>query len=86
MSGGFPSLVAERAPAGQTGIAAGIYNTLRTLAGGIAGGLFAVVLSNVLLAGSSLPSEAYRVVWLTCAVSGLLAAWLVLFARRRTTE
>ncbi|MGX1675923.1 MFS transporter [Streptomyces sp. NPDC055400] len=87
MSGGFPSLVAERAPAGQTGIAAGIYNTVRTLAGGIAGGLFAVVLSNVLLAHSQLPSvAAYRIVWLTCALSGLLAAALILFARRRTTE
>ncbi|MEK0098945.1 MFS transporter [Streptomyces sp. A475] len=87
MSGGFPSLVAERAPAGQTGIAAGIYNTVRTLAGGIAGGLFAVVLSNVLLANSPLPSvEAYRLVWLTCALSGLVAAGLVLLARRRTTD
>lgn len=87
MSGGFPSLVAERAPRGQTGIAAGIYNTVRTLAGGIAGGLFAVVLSNVLLAGSPLPSvDAYRLVWLTCALSGLLAAALILFARRRTHD
>ncbi|MEU6380796.1 MFS transporter [Streptomyces sp. NPDC046909] len=87
MSGGFPSLVAERAPKGQTGIAAGIYNTVRTLAGGIAGGLFVVVLSNVLLAGSELPSvNAYRLVWLTCAVSGLLAAALILFARRRTDD
>ncbi|WP_306323526.1 MULTISPECIES: MFS transporter [unclassified Streptomyces] len=87
MSGAFPSLVAERSPAGQTGIAAGVYNTLRTLAGGVAGGLFAVVLSNILLADSALPSaEAYRIVWLACALSGLGAAGLVLFARRRTTD
>lgn len=60
---------------------------MRTLAGGIAGGLFAVVLSNVLLAGSPLPSvDAYRLVWLTCALSGLLAAALILFARRRTHD
>ncbi|MEU0740839.1 MFS transporter [Streptomyces sp. NPDC006134] len=88
MSGGFPSLVAERAPADRAGIAAGVYDTLRTLAGGIAGGLFAVVLSSsVLLAGSPLPSAgAYRVVWLACAVPGLAAAGLVLFARRRTAD
>ncbi|MYW66140.1 hypothetical protein GTY65_19095 [Streptomyces sp. SID8379] len=86
LSGGLPSLVAERAPAGQSGIAAGVSNTVRTPAGGVAGGLFAVVLGSVLLADAPLPSvEAYRIVWLTCALSGLVAAGLVLFARRRTT-
>jgi len=87
MSGAFPSLVAERSPRGQTAVAAGIYNTVRTLAGGVAGGLFAVVLSSVLLANSPLPSlTAYRIVWLTCALSGLLAACLILFARRRSAD
>lgn len=43
--GGLPALVAELAPSGGTGIATGVYNSLRTLGGATAGAVFAMVLS-----------------------------------------
>ncbi len=43
--GGLPALVAEEAPSGGTGIATGVYNSLRTLGGATAGAVFAMVLS-----------------------------------------
>ena len=83
LSGGLPSLVAENAPEDQTGIAAGLYNTVRTLAGGLAGGVFAVVLGNMVLSGTDIPAAtAYHVVWACCAGAGVLAAALALFVAR----
>ncbi len=43
--GGLPALVAEVAPKNNTGIATGVYNSLRTLGGATAGAIFALVLS-----------------------------------------
>lgn len=43
--GGLPALVAELAPATGTGIATGVYNSLRTLGGATAGAVFAMVLA-----------------------------------------
>lgn len=86
LSGGLPSLVAENAPEDQTGIAAGLYNTVRTLAGGLAGGVFAVVLGNMVLAGTDIPAAtAYHLVWGCCAAAGVVAALLALFVARGGT-
>ncbi|WP_028921591.1 MFS transporter [Pseudonocardia acaciae] len=80
LSSGLPTLVAERSPAGHVGITTGMYNTLRTVGGGFAGGLFAVILSNVLITGGPhLPSvTAYQLIWATCALAAALTAALIL--------
>ncbi|MER7557530.1 MFS transporter [Nocardioides sp. NPDC126508] len=73
--GALPALVAELAPGDQTGIAAGVYNSLRTLGGAAAGAVFAVVLAAFTASGSLSSSiGGYVTVWSVCAGSFVLSA------------
>lgn len=79
----MPALVAEVAPAGTTGIAAGVYNTVRVLGGSVVAGAFSVVLGTMVLTRTRIPTEqAYQVIWIGCAVMGLLITLLTAATRR----
>lgn len=74
--GALPALVAEEAPSNATGIATGIYNSLKTLGGAVAGSLFAIVLAAFVIPGAGAASlGGYVTVWGVCA--GLFALGLV---------
>lgn len=86
----LPTLLMQHLPADQTGIGTGMYNTLKTLAGAVAGAAFAAVMNRLVLdlPGSLIASEtAYVIVWASCGALGLLGvlvAWRV--GRGRTAE
>ncbi|MGW9113743.1 MFS transporter [Microbacterium sp. NPDC055683] len=89
--GALPATLAELAPSDQTGIAAGVYNSLRTLGGAAAGAVFALVLSTALAPGADFPGiEGYITVWAVeaCAFAvGVVAlALLRLPAGTRTAQ
>ncbi|WP_052743233.1 MFS transporter [Streptomyces mangrovisoli] len=81
--GSIPALIMQGLPADQTGIGTGIYNTLKTLAGSVAGAAFAVVMNQnqLKIPGVHLSDEhGYVLVWSICAavaVIGVAAAALV---------
>lgn len=62
--GALPALIAEEAPSDATGIATGIYNSLKTLGGAVAGSLFAIVLSAFFIPEAGAAS-----------IGGYLAVW-----------
>ncbi|APF33485.1 MFS transporter [Microbacterium paludicola] len=73
--GALPALVAELAPTDSTGIAAGVYNSLRTLGGSTAGAVFAVVLAGFTTTGALHSSiQGYITIWGVCAAAFLIAA------------
>ncbi|MFP5313446.1 MAG: MFS transporter, partial [Actinomycetes bacterium] len=64
MLGALPAVVAENSPADQTGIATGLYNSLKTIGGSAAGALFGMVLGSSAIAGSNSSSlSGYLTVW-----------------------
>ncbi|MCT9820839.1 MFS transporter [Microbacterium sp. W1N] len=80
--GALPALVAELAPADETGIAAGVYNSLRTLGGAVAGAVFGVVLASFLVPATHASSVGgYATVWTVCASLFVLAFIALLFQR-----
>ncbi|MGO2658317.1 MFS transporter [Mycetocola reblochoni] len=82
--GAMPTLIAERSPSDATGIAAGIYNTLRTLGGAIAGALVAFVLTVTVPDGGSVPGiSGYVLVWVASAVAFGIAIVLLSASRQR---
>ncbi|MFD0509498.1 MULTISPECIES: MFS transporter [Streptomyces] len=82
----MPALVAEAAPPESTGIATGIYNTVRVLGGSVIGGAFSIILASMVLAHTKIPSvHAYQVIWLVCAAMGLLLATLTALTGRAAT-
>lgn len=82
--GATPAMIAENAPVDATGIAAGVYNTLRTVGGAVAGALVSVLLSSFVLPTLGIPSETgYVLVWVGSAVAFGVAA-VVLAMMRRT--
>ncbi|REJ04393.1 MFS transporter [Microbacterium bovistercoris] len=85
--GALPALVAELSPASETGIATGLYNTLKTLGGSVAGAVFAVVLSAFALPGTLASSVGgYVTVWLICAAAFALAFLLLMIVRVRGAQ
>lgn len=73
--GALPALLAERAPSSDTGIATGVYNSLRTLGGSAAGALFALVLTTFTPAGSLTSSiGGYLTIWAICAGAFVVSA------------
>ncbi|MFG3231638.1 MFS transporter [Streptomyces antibioticus] len=83
----MPALVAETAPPGTTATAAGVYNSVRVLGGLVAAGAFSVLLAGMVTARSAVPTErAYEVIWVVCAVLGVLVAVLTTATRRRTED
>lgn len=73
--GALPALLAERAPSSDTGIATGVYNSLRTLGGSAAGAVFALVLTTFTPAGSLTSSiGGYLTIWAICAGAFVVSA------------
>ncbi|MFK4789838.1 MFS transporter [Microbacterium sp. ZW T5_56] len=80
--GALPALVAEVAPSDQTGIATGVYNSLRTLGGSAAGAVFAVILAGFTASGSLSSSiGGYVTIWAVCAGAFVIAAVALAFMR-----
>ncbi len=80
--GALPAAAAAAAPLGQTGIAAALTNTTKTIGGSFASAVFGIVLAaGVLTAvGSTASSLAgYMTVWVICGVGALVAAVLLFF-------
>ncbi|WP_113716642.1 MFS transporter [Arthrobacter dokdonensis] len=61
--GALPSMVAELSPRDQTGIATGIYNSLKTLGGAVGGAVFGVILAATIRPGLGAALGAYQTVW-----------------------
>ncbi|TDP93190.1 putative MFS family arabinose efflux permease [Leucobacter luti] len=74
--GALPALISEEAPSDATGIATGVYNSLKTLGGAVAGSVFAMVLTAFVVPELGAASRAgYLTIWAICAgafVLGLL--------------
>ncbi len=77
-----PAIVAELAPAGQTGIAAGLYNTLRSVGSALAGAVFALALA-AFAGANGIGVGGYVLVWVISAVGFVVAGALVWAARDR---
>jgi predicted MFS family arabinose efflux permease len=77
----LPAAAAAAAPRGQTGIAAGLTNTTKTIGGSFASAVFGTVLAaGVVTAGTTAASLAgYFTVWTICGVGALVAAILLFF-------
>ncbi|MDO9397655.1 MAG: MFS transporter [Herbiconiux sp.] len=80
--GAMPAAAAAAAPPGQTGIAAALTNTTKTIGGSFASAVFAVVLiqgaSAAVTAGASSLSG-YLTVWSICAGGAVVAGILLFF-------
>lgn len=80
--GALPALIAESAPRDQTGIASGLYNSMKTLGGSASGAVFGVVLTSFAIAGTKASSlGGYIAVWSACAVAFLLCLVALAFIR-----
>lgn len=79
--GALPAAAAAAAPIGQTGIAAGLTNTTKTIGGSFASAVFAIVLIQGLSNASSTASSlsGYMTVWTICGAGALTAAVLLFF-------
>jgi MFS family permease len=77
----LPAAAAAAAPRGQTGIAAGLTNTTKTIGGSFASAVFGIVLATgaVSLAGTAAPLAGYMTVWIVCGAGALAAAVALLF-------
>ncbi|RNE49999.1 MFS transporter [Corynebacterium alimapuense] len=74
LMGALPALLAELAPTGSTGIAAGIYNSLRTLGGAAAGAIFALVLASFTAEGELVSDlGGYLTIWAISAAAFIIA-------------
>jgi MFS family permease len=77
----LPAAAAAAAPRGQTGIAAGLTNTTKTVGGSFASAVFGIVLATgvVSAAGTAASLSGYFTVWTICGAGALLAAVLLFF-------
>ncbi|MGW4479289.1 MFS transporter [Rhodococcus triatomae] len=80
--GALPTVVVKLAPPDSVGIASGLYNTSRTVAGAVSGAVFALLMSSMVAptvqaGGTPITSvTGYHAVWSVCAVLSLLTALL----------
>ncbi|MCA4135290.1 MFS transporter [Arthrobacter sp. M4] len=81
LMGSLPALIAENAPDASTGIATGVYNSLRTLGGSMAGALFGIILTVFAQADGSASDGGYTLIWVIAAVCFALAG-IVLAIRK----
>ncbi|KRB37256.1 transporter [Microbacterium sp. Root180] len=80
--GALPAAAAAAAPHGQTGIAAALTNTTKTIGGAFASAVFGVVLAagaGVVASETAASLGGYMAVWSICAAGGFLAAVLLFF-------
>jgi MFS family permease len=77
----LPAAAAAAAPRGQTGIAAGLTNTTKTIGGSFASAVFGIVLATgvVAAAGTAASLAGYFTVWTICGAGALIAAVLLFF-------
>jgi MFS family permease len=78
--GALPAAAAAAAPRGQTGIAAALTNTTKTIGGSFASAVFGIALAMgvATVAGSTASSlSGYMTVWIICGVGALVAAVLL---------
>ncbi|MFI2115455.1 MFS transporter [Streptomyces rubiginosohelvolus] len=81
--GAMPTVIVEATEPARTGIAAALYNNVKTLGGAVAGGVFASVLGAFAGSSTGEPSEGgYVAVWVVGAVCAGVAVLMTLFARR----
>ncbi|MGN6503802.1 MAG: MFS transporter [Pseudolysinimonas sp.] len=80
----LPAAAAAAAPRGQTGIAAGLTNTTKTVGGSFASAVFGTVLATgaIAAAGTAASLSGYMTVWAICGGGALLAAVLLFFVPR----
>lgn len=85
--GGLPAATAEASPADETGIATGVYNSVKTLGGALAGAVFAVVLGLFIIpeAGAS-GLGGYISIWIICAVATGICPILLSLIRAHTAD
>ncbi len=79
--GAMPAAAAAAAPDGQTGMAAALTNTTKTIGGAFSSAVFGVVLAagaGTVLAQTAASLSGYLTVWAICAAGGFLAAALLL--------
>ncbi len=80
--GAMPAAAAAAAPEGQTGIAAALTNTTKTIGGSFASAIFAVVLfqgASTAVTATASSLSGYLVVWSICAGGALVAGVLLFF-------
>ncbi|GAA4833364.1 MFS transporter [Kitasatospora terrestris] len=83
--GAMPTVIVEASDPTRTGVAAALYNNVKTLGGAVAGGAFAALLGSFVRPATGQPGEAgYRAVWLVGALCALVAVALVAATRRHT--
>ncbi|UCR90131.1 MFS transporter [Mycetocola spongiae] len=71
--GALPALISEEAPLDSTGIATGLYNSLKTLGGAVAGSAFGLILASFVMPEYGAASlGGYVTVWIVCAASCLV--------------
>ncbi len=77
----LPAAAAAAAPRGQTGIAAGLTNTTKTIGGSFASAVFGIVLATgaVAAVGTAASFSGYVTVWLVCGLGALAAAVALFF-------
>ena len=77
----LPAAAAAAAPRGQTGIAAGLTNTTKTIGGSFASAIFGIVLLQgaIEAAGTAASLSGYMIVWAVCGGGALVAAVLLFF-------
>lgn len=81
--GALPARLAELAPADSTGIATGVYNSLRTLGGSLAGAIFAAMLGAALVSGTTHSSiGGYIAIWTFCGAAFVVCFLALLFLPR----
>jgi len=80
--GAMPAAAAAAAPPGQTGIAAALTNTTKTIGGSFASAVFGVVLfqgASAAVTATASSLSGYLVVWSICAGGALVAGVLLFF-------
>ncbi|MFG3040938.1 MFS transporter [Streptomyces sp. NPDC048330] len=82
--GAMPTVIVEATERSRTGVAAALYNNIKTLGGAVAGGVFASLLGAFASPAGGEPGEnGYRAVWLVAALCAALAAVLSALAHRQ---
>jgi MFS family permease len=77
----LPAAAAAAAPRGQTGIAAGLTNTTKTIGGAFASATFGIALAAGVTAGvgTAASLSGYYTVWIVCGASAVVATVLLFF-------
>ncbi|WP_052848018.1 MFS transporter [Streptomyces avicenniae] len=80
-TGAMPMILAERAARTSSGIATGLFNTVKSVGGSTASASFGAIMTSLTIVGTVVPTEhAYRVVWMICAGAALVSMLIVFTA------